>query len=268
MCLVDLDTLLVLTGSSLIVVYAALCLGAIIGAPQRVDGPRRVQDAVVSAAAGAHHHRHGLRENGHPRTVTDPLGNTTHVRTDAAGLVTEVRAALGAVTRHERDMFGRVVATVDPLGGVTRYGWTVEGRPSFRALPDGRTERWRYDGESNEVEYVDAAGEVTRTEITHFDVPGARTAADGTRTTYTYDSELRLTQVTNPAGLEWHYEYDGPSSTWPGTGSGGTPRTGSHRRGTTTRWAARPRCVPRSRPFSSSTTSSAVRSGAALALFR
>ncbi|TCO50669.1 DUF6531 domain-containing protein [Actinocrispum wychmicini] len=148
-------------------------------------------------------------ENGHLRTVTDPLGGTTHVQTDAAGLVTEVRDALGAVTRHERDMFGRLLATVDPLGGVTRYGWTVEGRPLFRTLPDGQTERWRYDGESNEVEYVDAAGEVTRTEITHFDLPGARIAPDGTRTTYTYDSELRVIRITNPAGLEWRHEYDG-----------------------------------------------------------
>jgi len=28
------------------------------------------------------------------------------------------------------------------------------------------------------------------------------------RTVYAYDNELRLTSVTNPAGLVWKYDYD------------------------------------------------------------
>ena len=49
--------------------------------------------------------------------------------------------ATGATTRYERDGFGRTTAVVDPLGGTTRFGWTVDGKPAWRTLPDGATER-------------------------------------------------------------------------------------------------------------------------------
>jgi RHS repeat-associated protein len=140
--------------------------------------------------------------------VTDALGKTRRVRTNAAGLPVAVTDPLGATTRYVRDAFGRVTQIIDPLGGVVRLGWTVEGRLISRVLPDGSTDRWRYDGEGNPVEHIDALGRRSRTEYTGFDLPAARVAPDGSRLEFGYDTQLRLTSVTNAAGLVWHYEWD------------------------------------------------------------
>ncbi|MBQ6642119.1 MAG: RHS repeat protein, partial [Saccharopolyspora sp.] len=100
-------------------------------------------------------------ERGRLRRVTAALGNTRRVDPDAAGWPTAITDPLGATTRYERDAFGRVTALSDPVGGVTRLGWTVDGKPAWRTLPDGATERWLYDGEGNPHTHVDALGQRT-----------------------------------------------------------------------------------------------------------
>ncbi|NJP91930.1 type IV secretion protein Rhs [Nonomuraea sp. FMUSA5-5] len=147
-------------------------------------------------------------ERGHLTAVTNALGHTHTLTTDAAGLPLTITEPTGATTRYERDPFGRVTAVTDPLGRTTRHTWTVEGRPATRTLPGGAVERWAHDAENNLIEHTDAMGETTRVEIGPFDVPTARTTPDGARLTFSYDTELRLTQVTNPQGLTWHYTYD------------------------------------------------------------
>ncbi|MGH3806756.1 MAG: DUF6531 domain-containing protein [Pseudonocardiaceae bacterium] len=141
-------------------------------------------------------------------TVTDALGHTRRVEVNAAGLPVTVTDPLGALTSCERDTFGQVIAITDPVGGITRFGWTIEGKPAWRSLPDGATEHWSWDGEGNLVEHIDALGQATRTEIGHFDLPAAQIGPDGARLEFTYDTELRLTAVTNPQGLVWRYDYD------------------------------------------------------------
>ncbi|MFF2195755.1 hypothetical protein [Streptomyces sp. NPDC058157] len=49
---------------------------------------------------------------------------------------------------------------------------------------------------------------MTVSEYGDFDLLTARTGPDGTRHTFTHDTQLRLTGVTNPQGLTWHYTYD------------------------------------------------------------
>ncbi len=154
-------------------------------------------------------------ERGQLASVTDALGHVRQVQTDAAGMPTDaagmptaVTDALGAITLHIRDGFGRVVAITDPVGGVTQFGWTTEGRLAWCTLPDGATEYWSYDGEGNLVEHVDALGQATRTEIGPFDLPAAEIGLDGARLEFSYDTELRLVSVTNPQGLVWRYDYD------------------------------------------------------------
>ncbi|MCA1195768.1 DUF6531 domain-containing protein [Saccharopolyspora sp. 6V] len=147
-------------------------------------------------------------EHGHLTAITDALGGVRRVETDAAGLPLSITDAAGATTRYERDGFGRASAVVDPLGGTTRFGWTVDGEPAWRTLPDGATERWIYDGEGNLRTHVDALGQATHTEVTHFDLPSAEVRPDGTRLEFGYDTELRLTSVTNEQGLVWRYDYD------------------------------------------------------------
>ncbi|MGC7100327.1 RHS repeat-associated core domain-containing protein [Amycolatopsis lurida] len=139
---------------------------------------------------------------------TDALGRTRRVLSDGAGLALEVIDPRGGVTKYERDQFGRAVAVTHPGGGVTRFAWTVEGQLLARTLPDGSTERWTYDGEGNQVEHVDPTGRVNRFHTTHFDLAAGETGPDGARHGFTYDAELRLTEVRNPQGLTWRYEYD------------------------------------------------------------
>ncbi|HWD05008.1 MAG TPA: RHS repeat-associated core domain-containing protein [Amycolatopsis sp.] len=108
----------------------------------------------------------------------------------------------------ERDQFGRPRIVTDAGGGRSRLGWTVEGLPAGRVGPAGRRENWRYDPEGNLVEHSLAGHGGVRFEYGPFDLPVARIDATGARTIYEYDTELRLTRVTNPAGLSWSYTYD------------------------------------------------------------
>ncbi|MEV5509361.1 DUF6531 domain-containing protein [Streptomyces orinoci] len=147
-------------------------------------------------------------EHGHLASITDALGHTRQVTSDAAGLPIAITDALGHTTRVRRDHFGRVVETTDPLGHTTRMGWTTEGKPAWRELPDGTRETWTWDGEGNLLAHTDPVGNTTRQTSTHFDVPATRTNADGAQYAFTYDTEVRLTTVTNPQGLTWTYEYD------------------------------------------------------------
>lgn len=147
-------------------------------------------------------------ESGHLSALTDALGHTRSVTSNAAGLPVALTDELGHVTAVRRDSFGRVVEVTDPLGHVTRMGWTNEGKPQWRAYPDGTRETWTWDGEGNLLTHTDPAGQITRYTATHFDVPATRTEPDGTTYGFGYDTELRLTGVTNPQGLTWSYAYD------------------------------------------------------------
>src|SRR5262249_54902701 len=71
---------------------------------------------------------------------------STRLRTRYAGQMKLIVPPSGSVTVAGRpaacDTLGRVRAVTDPLGRVTRFGWTLEGRRSWRVLPDGTSERW------------------------------------------------------------------------------------------------------------------------------
>ncbi|MER5463146.1 RHS repeat-associated core domain-containing protein [Streptomyces sp. NPDC002668] len=140
--------------------------------------------------------------------ITDALGHTRTVTSNAAGLPIAVADEIGHVTEVRRDTFGRVMEVTDPLGHVTRMGWTTEGKPEWRQYADGARESWTWDGEGNLRSHTDPAGNVTRHTATHFDVPAARIDPDGTTYAFAYDTEMRLTGVTNPQGLTWSYAYD------------------------------------------------------------
>jgi RHS repeat-associated protein len=144
---------------------------------------------------------------GHLAAVSDPLGASTLVESDAAGLPVMVTAPDGATTRYERDGFGRVITVVAPDGSVTSLGWTTEGQLASRTFPDGTAERFSYDGEENLIAHVNPAAGLTKFEYGCFDQVAAQTGPDGTRTEFSYDHGLRLTGVTH-GGLAWRYEYD------------------------------------------------------------
>ncbi|MEW1829450.1 DUF6531 domain-containing protein [Streptomyces sp. NPDC088196] len=147
-------------------------------------------------------------EAGRPTAITNALGHTRTVAYDPAGLPLALTDELGHTTTIRRNVFGRITAITDPLGHITRLGWTPEGKPSWRELPDGVRESWTWDAEGNLLAHTDAAGGTTHHTATHFDVPAARTDPDGAHYAFAYDTELRLAGVTNPQGRTWSYSYD------------------------------------------------------------
>ncbi|WP_406304448.1 DUF6531 domain-containing protein [Streptomyces sp. NBC_00885] len=188
-----------------------------LGLPVRVTNPDRTSvrqefdergnRTAVTEPAGATT-RYTYDVYGQATSVTDALGNTTRIHSNRAGLPVQITDPLGAAIRFDRDPFGRTVTITDPLGAVTRLEWTPEGKLARRVETDGTEQLWTYDGEGNCVTHTDAMGAVSRSEYTHFDLLKARTGADGVRYEFQHDTELRLTQVLNPHGLAWNYEYD------------------------------------------------------------
>ncbi|MGW5679516.1 RHS repeat-associated core domain-containing protein [Streptomyces sp. NPDC003860] len=139
--------------------------------------------------------------------IRPPAGNPIRIRNDEAGLPLKITAVNGAEAVCTRDAFGRVTDVTDALGGRVRQGWTVEGRPAWRELPDGAREEWAWDGEGNLLRYTDRMGRVRTHSHTHFDLP-RQTSAEGAAYAFAHDTELRLTQVTNSMGASWTYVYD------------------------------------------------------------
>jgi RHS repeat-associated protein len=140
--------------------------------------------------------------------IIDAAGARTVLESNAAGLLVASTDPLGNRTLMRRDAFGRVSESTDPLGATTQYGWSVEGLPLWRVLPDGYRQERRYNPQGDLIEESDPLSAVTRFERGPFSVPTARIAADGTRLEFAYDTELRLTTVTNPLGQTWRYTYD------------------------------------------------------------
>ncbi|GAA2090908.1 RHS repeat-associated core domain-containing protein [Streptomyces albiaxialis] len=152
--------------------------------------------------------RYAYDTAGHLCGITDASGRTTRVTANSTGLPVEVTDPSGALTRVTRGPHGRITSLTDPMGHTTRQGWTIEGKPAWRAHPDGTRETWEWDGEGNLLSHRDEAGNVTSYTHTHFDLPATRTDPDGAHYAFAYDTELRLRAVTNPQGREWRYEYD------------------------------------------------------------
>jgi RHS repeat-associated protein len=148
--------------------------------------------------------------NGALTGITDALGvRQQALVNDAAGLVVGRTDQLGATSTFRRDAFGRITELTDAFGQVTRVGWTLEGRISWRHLPDGTSERWSYDPEGNPLEYSSSNGRRTNYANAHFDLCTLRENEDGSSERYEYDTELRLRSVTNAVGQNWTYTYDG-----------------------------------------------------------
>src|SRR5205807_1302313 len=106
--------------------------------------------------------RHEYDEHGAIVAEIDALGQVTRFEANGAGLPIAITDALGSQARLQRDAFGRIVSVTDALGTVSRMGWTADGHPAWRVLPDGARQEWSYDREGNLVEYRDPAGGIAR----------------------------------------------------------------------------------------------------------
>ncbi|MFH9677387.1 RHS repeat-associated core domain-containing protein [Streptomyces sp. NPDC017405] len=177
------------------------------GATSRFEYDARGNRTAAVTSDGART-EYTYNDRGHAIAIRNAVGDVTRITTDAAGLPIGITAPSGATTTLIRDPFGRVIEATDPLGNTLSQGWTTEGRPAWRQLPDGSREEWTWDGEGNLTSHTDRMGRTTRHRVTHFDKPTATSTADGADYRFTHDTELRLTAVTNAAGLQWTYTYD------------------------------------------------------------
>ncbi|MFH8582515.1 DUF6531 domain-containing protein [Streptomyces zaomyceticus] len=95
---------------------------------------------VVEPAGDITHYTYN--EHGHLVGVVNATGDRTTIRTDRAGLPLQITTPDGAEAVFTRDPFGRIVTATDALGHTLKQGWTIEGQPSWRELPDGTREEW------------------------------------------------------------------------------------------------------------------------------
>jgi len=169
-------------------------------------------------------------DNGFPRTITDPLANTTQFAYDQRGNVTTVTDALLHHTTQTYDTFGRPLENRVPVD-------EAAGRFAITPAP-------QYDANDNILKSFTATGAVTtavydnadrltstlaaldhptdpprKTSYTYDKVGnllsttepnGNLTASDPTDyvTTNAYDAIYQLTSITNTLGHKLSYEYD------------------------------------------------------------
>ncbi|MBF7993028.1 PAAR-like domain-containing protein [Rahnella laticis] len=118
-----------------------------------------------------------------------------------------------AATHFAQDHFGRLQSVTDPLGQITRYTQSdqhagQQGSVTAIHLPDGVTQKIRYDSEKRPATLTDGEGKTTCYTYGAFDLLSVQTRPDGQKLHFGYDSLTRLNQVTNASGETYHYGRD------------------------------------------------------------
>ncbi|MEO0454087.1 MAG: putative Ig domain-containing protein [Verrucomicrobiota bacterium] len=172
-------------------------------------------------------------------SAADENGNTQVLETDEAGLLIARVDALNQRTEYRYNNRGEVIEMEDPLGAVTRMNYDLAGRimEKIDANPDPEGENgeldvdmaYTYDELGRLKTATDALGRTTTrvyrpdgavekiiqpdlTEITfEYDNAARRTAVidpNGNRTEFTYDGNGRIDSRTDPRGQVEFYVYD------------------------------------------------------------
>ncbi|WP_241378572.1 LamG-like jellyroll fold domain-containing protein [Glycomyces sp. L485] len=136
---------------------------------------------------------------------------------NANGMVIERTDAAGT-TGFTYDAAGRLNTLTDPLTGITHtYGWRQDGQLASVTSGDV-TRSFTYDGYGQlALDQITVAGQTQRSITYDYDgqLLTAKTTAGlpnaGTQT-YDYDQQGRLTNWTDPAGVETTYAWDGASN--------------------------------------------------------
>ncbi|MBP0583480.1 RHS domain-containing protein [Labrys sp. LIt4] len=166
------------------------------------------------------------------QTVYMPAGQVERAERfayDAQENVTEETNALGAVTRHDYDEFGRRTSTADANGNMlareydafgnilsitdgegrsTLYKWTPRRQLAMVIDGAGNARRMAYDGKARPVLFTDAEDHVTA--FSHDDQGRliAITRPNGAVERRSYDEHNRLVAVTDAKGSVTRYEHD------------------------------------------------------------
>ncbi len=144
-----------------------------------------------------------------PTKVKEPNGTVTETEYDGAGDVTAQVDGNKHTTKYVRNILGEVTEVIDPLSRKTIKEYDAAGNLTTLTDPLGRTTTYVYDPANRlkEVTYSDGKTHSVKDE---YNADGDRTSMiDGAGTTsYTYDKLDRLTEASEPHGLNTSYEYN------------------------------------------------------------
>lgn len=140
--------------------------------------------------------------------VTDPLGAVTRKEFDVLGRVTRVVDPLGHATGFEFDSLGRATAVTDSLNRTTRRDYDALGRLTAIVEPSGARTEHGYDENGNLVRTLDAEG---REWLRTYDAQNRlKTVQDplGNKVTYAYDALGNMTEKLDAKGQLVTFDYD------------------------------------------------------------
>jgi RHS repeat-associated protein len=163
--------------------------------------------------------------------VTNPLGQVTTYRFNAAGYQVSETDALGQTTTLERQSGTNLLLSVtDPLKRVTRFDYDGAGNvtrmtdpannvrtftydPTFHKVtsmtdPLGQVTRFEYDSSGKLTSMVDPLGNRRTIHYDSFGQPINTTDPLGNVTAFAYDNNGNLTATTNPLGNSLQKTYD------------------------------------------------------------
>ena len=166
--------------------------------------------------------------------VTDPRGNATTYRFNAAGYQVSETNALGQttiferqagtnlmssftdvlkrVTRSEYDTAGNVTRITDPANNVRTFTYDpTHNRVATITDPLGQVSRFEYDGLGNLTAALDPLGNRSTIAYNRFGQPISVADPLGNVSTFAYDSVSNLTAITDPLGNSSQLTYDGAS---------------------------------------------------------
>ena len=84
-------------------------------------------------------------------SMTDALGNTSHVWRDARGQTVKAQSPMGAVTQFQYDGLGELRQTIDPEGYTTLFYYDELGRIRETSHPSRGITEYLYDGATSNV---------------------------------------------------------------------------------------------------------------------
>ncbi len=139
---------------------------------------------------------------GYQISETNALGHTTFFeRQTGTNLILSVTDPLKRVTRFEYDALGNVTRIVDPAGHARAFSYSADfNKITTVTDPLTNVASFEYDLRGNLTATVDPLGNRTIIENDSFGQPITTTDSTGGITRFTYDAVGNLATVTNPVG--------------------------------------------------------------------
>src|SRR6266704_2212876 len=167
--------------------------------------------------------------HGNPSAITDPLGNSIGMASDAAGRITETTDARGYSTQASYNSLNQLTQITDANAGQTlfnydgskrlasvvnalnntieSYGYDSIGRLSTKTDALLKSESYQYDGNGNLTQITDRRNQITTIQYDARNKAIQINYADGTSQSRTYDALGRLTEIREPDNAQ-SFVYD------------------------------------------------------------